>query len=70
MFAGKAAIDYGKQGTPLYVIVWEEGAESGFVVKPNHEKAGEILKAELPMQKILEYEAAAGANPGELEAFF
>jgi hypothetical protein len=68
LFDGKAAIDYDKQGVPLYVIVWEDGAKYGFVVKPNSQIAGSLIKAEIPIQTILKYESVSNASKRELEA--
>ena len=70
LFSGKAAIDYKKQGKPLYVIVWEEGAKSGFVVKPDPNKDGEIIKAEISIQKIVQYESLGAARSKELDELF
>lgn len=70
LFSGKAAIDYKKQGRPLYVIVWEEGAKSGFVVKPDPDNDGEIIKAELSIQKIAQYESLGVARSKELDELF
>ncbi|QYJ88799.1 HNH endonuclease [Shewanella halotolerans] len=70
LFSGKAAIDYKKQGKPLYVIVWEEGSKSGFVVKPDPNNEGEIVKAEISIQKISQYESIGSARPKELEELF
>jgi len=33
LFAHKARIDYEEHGDPRYVIVWKQGAQSGFVIK-------------------------------------
>ena len=70
LFTGKAAIDYGKHGRPLYVIIWENDAKEGFVVKPDPDKEGEILRTKIPIEIIMQYEASGEARTRELEEFF
>ena len=70
LFSGKAAIDYSKHGDPLYVIIWEEGAQLGFVVRPDPTDKKAIIKVEIPIQKILQFEAAGTVSLKELERFF
>ncbi|PPC78620.1 hypothetical protein C4K68_03680 [Pokkaliibacter plantistimulans] len=70
LFSEKADIDYKKQGKPLYVIVWEEGSKSGFVVKPDPNNEGEIVKAEISIHKISQYESIGSASSKELEELF
>jgi hypothetical protein len=69
LFNGKAAIDYDKHGQPLYVLVWKEGDLDGLIVKSDPNNENEILKARLPIYKILQYETAGKADFHELECF-
>ena len=68
LFEGSARIDYPKNGSPLYVIIWENGAKFGYVVKPNPQIDGSLIKAEIPTQTILQYESVSNASKRELEA--
>ncbi|MEZ9141665.1 MULTISPECIES: hypothetical protein [unclassified Shewanella] len=70
LFSGKAAIDYSKHGDPLYVIVWEEGCQSGFVVKQSSSNNNELIKVELPINKINKYEDAGSVCLEELSGYF
>lgn len=69
LFDGKAAIDYEKHGKPLYVIIWENGAQHGYIVKPQPSNSNLLLQAKIPIQTILQYESLSNASKRELEAF-
>jgi len=70
LFSGKAAIDYDKQGKPLFVVVWEEGKTSGLVIKEDQNAKSEIVKAEISIAAIMRFEAAGEANLKELDECF
>lgn len=70
LFAGNAAIDYEKQGKPLYVLVWKQEDKTGLIAKPNSEVGGEIITAEIPIEVIMRYESLGGCDSLELEEYF
>jgi hypothetical protein len=70
LFAGKARIDYGKNGDPLYVIVWESGATSGFVIKPDPAAPGGIRKASIPIADVMAFESDGQASQVALARYF
>lgn len=70
LFAGKAAIDYEKQGNPLFVIIWEKHADEGYVVKQDPNDDQEIITAAIPIQDIMRYEEKGRADTLELENYF
>ena len=70
LFARTVRIDYAKHGDPLYVLVWEAGATSGYVVKADPLSQSGIRAADVPMKDLLEFEARGQAGQRELEKYF
>ena len=70
LFAHKVRISYEIHGEPLYVLVWQEGGESGFVVKKDVSVSDGIRLAEVPIADLLEFEAKGQAEPTALERYF
>ena len=70
LFARKVRIDYAKHGDPLYVLVWEAGARSGYVIKADRSSPDGIRAASVPMKDLLEFEARGQAGQRELEKYF
>jgi len=70
LFARKARIDYAKNGDPLYVLAWESGAGSGFVIKADPAGPKGIRVARAPMKDLLGFEARGQAGHRELEKYF
>ena len=68
LFNGNPKIDYDQYGSPLYVIIWKSGEKTGFVVKPNPQIDGSLIKAEISIQTILKYESVGSASKRELNA--
>jgi hypothetical protein len=66
LFAGKVRIDYERHGTPLYVVVWQSGRSTGFVVTSSSASSTGIAVAELPVAAIEAFEAKSCASPDEL----
>ena len=70
LFARKVRIDYAKHGDPLYVLVWENGAKSGYVIKADPSNPNGIRATSVPMKDLLEFEARGQAGQRELEKYF
>lgn len=70
LFARKVRIDYARHGDPLYVLVWEAGARSGYVIKADPSSANGIRAANVPMKDLLAFEARGQAGQRELERYF
>jgi hypothetical protein len=70
LFARKVRIDYAKHGDPLYVLVWESGANSGYVIKAEPSSPKGICTASVPMKHLLDFEARGQAGQRELEKYF
>jgi 5-methylcytosine-specific restriction protein A len=70
LFARKARINYATHGDPLYVVAWETGATSGFVVKGDATAPSGIRKASVPIATIQLFEDRGQASPSELERLF
>lgn len=65
------AIDYGKHGEPLYVIIWDERRpESGEIVKPDHSQWDGLQHAPISDQEISRFENGALPSDTELEQLF
>lgn len=69
LFAGRARIDYAAHGAPLYVVVWQTGSRSGFVVRPGVAGVG-LAIAYVPIETLLEFEEMGMADTCRLDAFF
>ncbi|MGH2567809.1 MAG: hypothetical protein ACRDGA_05675 [Bacteroidota bacterium] len=70
LFARKVRINYETHGDPLYVLVWEQGAHSGYVIKPDANGPKGIQKVSIPVADILTFERRGQANHSELEKYF
>jgi len=70
LFARKVRIDYAKHGDPLYVLVWESDAKSGYVIKADPSNPNGICATSVPMKDLLEFEARGQAGQRELEKYF
>lgn len=70
LFAGRVRIDYERHGAPLYVIVWQSGRSTGFVIKSDTSSSTGIMTAELPMALIETLEAQGGASAEVLAQLF
>lgn len=70
LFAGKVRIDYTKHGEPMYVLVWQEGANSGYAVKRNASASNGVKTVSVPMDALLRFEAQGQASQTELERYF
>jgi len=70
LFARKVRINYETHGDPCYVIVWEQGAQSGFVIKPDPSASNGIRKVSIPISDILAFESKGQASQSELGKYF
>lgn len=70
LFARKVRINYGTHGDPLYVLVWESGASSGYVIKADPSGANGIRIASAPMADLQRFEMREQASQRELEPYF
>lgn len=69
LFAGKVRISYETHGAPRYVVVWQEGAAHGTVVRPGRH-ADEIETARIPMADIQRFESDGQASQIALARYF
>ena len=70
LFARKGRINYETHGDPLFVVVWEQGAQSGFVIKPDVNNPTGIQQRSIPIADILAFERKSQARLSELERYF
>jgi hypothetical protein len=70
LFAGKVRIDYERHGAPLYVVIWQSGCSTGFVVTSSSASSTGIAVAELPVAAIEAFEAQGGASTEVLARYF
>lgn len=70
LFARKVRIDYAKHGDPLYVLVWEGGADKGFVIRPDSNSPEGIRVASVPMHDIQDFESRGQASQRALDKYF
>lgn len=70
LFDHQARIDYKKHGEPLYVVIWEDGASFGFVVKRDSSSSDGTSRVQVSIPVLLAYEARGGASLAELESHF
>lgn len=70
LFARKVRINYETHGDPHYVLVWESGASSGYVIKADPSGANGIRIASAPMADLQRFEMREQASQRELELYF
>lgn len=70
LFAGRVRINYERHGAPLYVVVWEDEGQCGFVVKPDVSAIGGIAKRSVSVEYLISYDKMGGATISELESYF
>lgn len=70
LFAHKVRIDYEKHGEPLFVLVWEAGSSTGFVLRKDKSQPGGVAKISVPIQKLLNLDERGEVNEDELGALF
>lgn len=70
LFARKVRINYETHGDPCYVVVWEQGAPSGFVIKPDSSAPKGIRQVAIPISAILSFESKGQASQSELGRYF
>ena len=64
LFARPVRIDYSKHGDPLYVFVWEDGADHGWMV---WQREDGIDRKRLPLHLILNLERNNGGNKSDFD---
>ena len=70
LFEGKGAIDYVKQGDPLYVLIWAAGSQEGQAVRPHPTQAGNYQFAKVPVTTLERFEATGHASQTDLASLF
>ena len=70
LFAGAVRIDYERHGQPKFVIVWEEGAEAGHVVRASKSGPSNVEVATIPVSAINMLERDGRADDRDLTAYF
>ena len=70
LFAHRVRIDYEKHGGPCYVLVWLEGASTGYAIKPDSSADKGIRVVSVSMSDLLAYERKGQASATELEHHF
>jgi hypothetical protein len=70
LFARKVRIDYERHGAPLYVVVWQSGCSTGFVVTSSTTSPERIAVAKLPIAEIYAYEEQGGVSTEVLSRLF
>ena len=70
LFARKARINFETHGDPCYVLVWEDGAQSGFIIKLDPSAPKGIRQVSIPISEILAFESKGQASQSELGRYF
>ena len=70
LFARKVRTNYEVHGDPLYVVVWQEGANTGSVIRPHLANLGQVELAVVPIAQIQRMETQGGASASELFRYF
>lgn len=68
LFARKVRINYEAHGDPKFVLVWQEGASTGWIVRPDPEQRDGVMKSEVPAAALLVFERTGFASESEIEA--
>lgn len=66
LFRGKVRIDYATHGEPLYVLVWQEGSSTGFVLGRQPGQGEQVHMTEVPITRLQEFERQRHASNAEL----
>ncbi|WP_202413795.1 HNH endonuclease [Duganella sp. CY15W] len=70
LFSNKVRINYVQHGVPLFVLVWRDGEEYGYVAKPDASESTGVTVREIPVDQLLRYEESGEAPITELQSFF
>lgn len=70
LFEHRARIDYVKHGEPLFVVIWEKGKSTGFIVKSDSSSSDGTARVPVDARRLQQYDANGGASIAELEAHF
>lgn len=70
LFARKVRIDYTSYGEPLYVVVWQEGAKTGYVLKAAPAAPRGVCEVQVSVRDLLIFETAGSASQSQLEKYF
>lgn len=68
LFARKVRTNYELHGSPLYVAVWEEGAQHGFVLAPAAN--GGVRKVRVPIETLAVFEDNGGGRAEDFSRLF
>jgi len=70
LFARKARIDYAKHGDPFYVVVWQAGSSTGYVVKADSAASLGVRQVEVSTADLQAFEDQGGASLAILARYF
>ena len=70
LFARRVRIDYEKHGDPRYVLVWLDGATTGYAIKPDSSAENGIRVVSVPTSDLLAYERNGQVSDAVLERHF
>jgi hypothetical protein len=68
LFAGKVRINYDTHGDPKFVLVWQEGAPTGWIVLPDPAWPRHVDMVEVPTRALMAFELSQSASDAELQA--
>ena len=67
---GRIAQKWDEYGEPSCVLVWEEGEQHGYVLRLNPRRLDEVQTATVPIDQLLNYEAAGGCGESDIAKYF
>jgi len=68
LFARKVRINYETHGNPKFVVVWQEGAISGWIVRPDPKRHGQVIRVKVPVSALKAFELRGFASESEIDA--
>lgn len=70
LFRGKVRIDYTTHGEPLFALVWQEGAQTGSIIRAEAGQPDGIRIVTVPVGKLQGFDALGGVSERELASYF
>lgn len=70
LFRGKVRIDYTTHGEPLFALVWQEGAQTGSIIRAEAGQPDGIRIVTVPVGKLQAFDALGGVSERELATYF
>lgn len=68
LFARKVRIDYETHGEPKFVLIWQDAASTGWLVRRDPERRDQVIKVKVPSHALAAFEHRGFASDLELEA--